>query len=702
MNQIETKEVLIASVTPQFLERGVLWFQENVEKIRHAVQTEGFWQSNAFILEKEEEIKRGEFLRRLTDFGYEKTGMLFGKGEFSHRGNVIDVWPVNSDAPCKIEFFGNRIEAIYLQPTTRRQQQEQDNQANKRTRLTKTAGGLKKLKSGDYVVHVDHGIGVFRGITAKEVQAQKTETAFENLKLKIENSTKNSDEFFVVEYAPPRDGGEPDRLFVPITQERRLSSYIGFETPTVHRLGGSLWAKTRRKVKEDAEKVARELLKIYAARENQTRPPYQTEDPMEKEFADAFEFVETEDQTKAIGDIMKDFKKERPMDRIICGDVGFGKTEVAMRAALASVINGYQVAVITPTTILAHEHERNFKDRFQKFPVRVSSLSRLTPPRDERKIIEELRSGMCDIVVGTHRLLSKDIAFKNLRLVIVDEEQKFGVKQKEKFKDLRASCDILSLSATPIPRTLNLALSKLRDLSVISTPPPGRLPIKTFILPHSYKTFARAIVRELDREGQVYFLHNRIETIEKVREKLSRALSQVPTFDNRRSGLENKKIRIEIIHGRMDEKTMIRIMDGFRRKETRVLLATTIIENGLDFSNANTLIVDDGTRLGLAQAHQIRGRIGRGDNEAFAYFAYRPRAVTDRAMERLVALKEFEELGSGYEIALRALEMRGAGNILGREQSGAINRVGLNLYCQILADAVEELKSKKDGENSGS
>ena len=716
----EKKEFLIVSITPQFLERGVLWFQENYEKVKYAIRnpstgstsspqassgnTIGFWQNNALIIEKDLEIKPGEFLRRISDFGYEKTGMLFGKGEFAHHGNIIDVWPINSDTPYKVEFFGNRVEAIYQFPISNFQfpKTKRDEGWG-----PKTNRGLKRLSPGDYIVHIDHGIGIFRGIVKnnpEHIHSIQYKLREKSEILRFAQNDEIIKEYFIVEYAPPRPNAEPDRLFVPIEQEKRLSPYIGFETPIIHRLGGNLWTKIKKRVREDAEKLAKELLKIYAVRESITRPPYKFDETMAREFADEFEFVETEDQTKAIEDIRKDFSRPQPMDRIICGDVGFGKTEVAMRAAFDAVANNYQVALISPTTILANEHKKNFEKRFEKFPVEICSLSRLTPAGELKTTLEKInpptfpregggiKQGKCDIVIGTHRLLSQDVTFKDLGLVIVDEEQRFGVKQKEKFKELRASCDILSLSATPIPRTLNLAMAKLRDLSIISTPPPGRLPIKTFILPHSYKTFARAILAEIERNGQVYFLHNRIETIGIVKEKLEKAMSNIWRADLRgRSDLP----KIEIIHGRMDERTMLRIMDEFRAKKIDVLLATTIIENGLDFSNANTLIVDDATRLGLAQAYQIRGRIGRGNKEAYAYFSYQLKQITEMAMERLLALKEFEELGSGYEVALRDLEMRGAGNILGREQSGAINRVGLNLYCQILADAVENLKNTK-------
>ncbi|MBI2637525.1 MAG: DEAD/DEAH box helicase, partial [Candidatus Sungbacteria bacterium] len=488
------------AITPQFLDRGNLWFSEHFEKIKYAVKTESFWQKNAVIIEEGLTIKPGEFLRVLSDFGYEKTRILFGKGEYVHKGNSISVWPINSDNPFTIEFFGNTIEHIFLISDAVSKTEP------KRIHSKKT---LRGLQSGDYVVHVDHGIGIFRGITSKD-KFPISNSKFLNDSKTAEHQLK---EYFVVEYAPPKDRTEPDRLFVPTDQEKRLSPYIGFETPAIHRLGGSLWISTKKRTKEDAEKFARELIKIYAAREAIARPPYELHEGMNREFADAFEFTETEDQTNAVEDIKKDLGKETPMDRIICGDVGFGKTEVAMRAAFMAVQAGYQVAVITPTTVLAYEHGKNFKKRFEKFPVDIASLSRLTPTDDEKKIVKRLQDGRCDIVIGTHRLLSKDIHFKNLGLVVVDEEQKFGVKQKERFKELRSACDILSLSATPIPRTLNFALAGIREISTIRSAPKGRLPIKTFILPHSYKLFGRSIAAEIERGGQVYFLHNRIETI---------------------------------------------------------------------------------------------------------------------------------------------------------------------------------------------
>ncbi|MDO8600185.1 MAG: helicase-related protein [bacterium] len=643
----EISEVMIAAITPQFLERGVLWFQENEKQIKEALKTKAFWKDNIAILEKDLVIKPSELLRRLTDFGYERTNIIFGKGEFANRGNIIEVWPINTDQPFAVEFFGNRTERIM--PALKKETPAI------RTKALKTESGLKRLKAGDYLVHLDHGIGIFRGIEHN---------------------------YFLIEYAPPRLGANPDMLRVPLAQEKKLNLYIGFETPTVHRLGGSTWATTKRKIKEGAEKLAKELLALYATRETASRQPYYA-DHMERTFADAFPYTETPDQKRAIEEIYGDLEKEKPMDRILCGDVGFGKTEVAMRAAFRAILNGRQVAIIAPTTILASEHERTFLERFKNVPVRIASLSRLTPSKDIKRILRECDNGGIDILIGTHRLLSRDVSFKNLGLVIVDEEQRFGVKQKERFKHLRSNVDILNLSATPIPRTLHLALTHLRDISRIDTPPEGRMPIKNFILPRSIKTIRRAIENELSRGGQIYFLHNRVETIEIMREKLLRALRAIP------------HAKIEIIHGKMNERAMLRALERFRNKECNILLATTIIENGLDFSNANTLIVDNAVRLGLSQAYQIRGRIGRGDRQAYAYFFYKSHHLTEKALRRLAALQEFEELGSGYDIALRDLEIRGAGNILGREQSGAINRVGLNLYCQILADAVEQLKIRK-------
>ncbi len=642
----EVSELLIPSVTPQNLERDVFWFSENEQAIKKARYSNPWWRDNVVLLEKDLAIKPSEFVRKLVDLGYERSQSVRGKGIFAVRGGTIELWPIHTKTPFVVEFTGNSITGIHEREKT-----------EEITKPRIPAQSVEKLQSGGYVVHVDHGIGKFLG-------AQN----FEDRGL-----------YYCIEYAPASPGREPDKLYVPTNQKDRLTPYVGFEIPRIHRLGGSLWHTTKRKTKEGAEKLARELLDLYAKRHVAERPAYGGDALMEEEVRERFAFQETDDQLSAEEEILKDLSSIKPMDRVLCGDVGFGKTEIALRAALRVMTSGKQVAILCPTTILASQHEKTFQERLEKIPLFVAMLSRLTPPGEEEKILRGIEKGIIDCVIGTHRLLSRDLIFKNLGLVIIDEEQRFGVKQKEILKDFRAQVDILSLSATPIPRTLSLALAKLRDISLLSTPPPERLPIVTLVLPYSRKIIRAAIDFELQRQGQIYFLHSRIETIGLVKEKL-------------RSLKSKKRPHIEIIHGRMPEKDIIRAMDKFRNKEADMLLATTIIENGLDISSANTLIVDDATRLGLAEAHQIRGRIGRGGEQAFAYFLYRPNKLTKRVGERLEALKEYAELGAGYQIALRDLEIRGAGNILGREQSGAINKVGLNLYCQILADAVESLR----------
>ncbi|OGZ98443.1 MAG: hypothetical protein A3C07_04455 [Candidatus Sungbacteria bacterium RIFCSPHIGHO2_02_FULL_47_11] len=619
-------------------------------------------------------MKPSGLICRLVDFGYERAQTVRGRGLFAIRGGVVELWPINTEKPYLVEFTGNLITSIH---------ERLESEEKIKPRIS--ARAIEKLQPGSFVVHVDHGIGIYRGSTPITTLINADTAVRENPRIDQRRST-----YFVVEYAPPAPGKEPDRLYVPTDKKNRLAPYVGFETPRIHRLGGTVWQTTKRNVREDAEKLARRLLAIYTKRADTEREPYAGDGVLEEELHDTFPFKETEDQVRAEQEIMRDLEGRQPMDRVLCGDVGFGKTEIAIRAALRVIASGKQVAVLSPTTVLTAQHEKTFKERMSnQLPVTVFALSRLTPPKEEKKILEGLKNGSVDCVIGTHRLLSHDIQFKNLGLVIIDEEQRFGVKQKERFKELRTEIDILSLSATPIPRTLSLALAKLRDLSLIETPPPERLPIQTFMLPYSKKTVARALLYEIQRGGQIYFLHNRIETLEHTKKTLLRSLLPF-SYDHKKGRVYKNTPHVGVIHGRMKEKDLIRVMNAFRNKELDILLATTIIENGLDISSANTLIVDDATRLGLAEAHQLRGRVGRGATQAFAYFLYRPHKLTDKAAERLEALKEYSELGSGYQIALRDLEIRGAGNVLGREQSGAINKVGLNLYCQTLSEAVEK------------
>ncbi len=703
-------EILIASLTPYFLERGVLWFAQNLAKIKKAAQSQVWWKENTLWLEQDLEINLFALLRRLTEMGYVKTQTLGAPGELAHRGGIIDVFPVNEEHAWRLEFAGNKIAAIEALEVKILRSAKKIKRELADRRLDNL---LTSSKPGDFLVHLDHGIGRFAGFA-------KTPGGELSFGAPTENS---GEQFFVLDYA------KHDRLYVPLDKEEKLSRYLGFETPIVHRLGGTLWFNVKRHAKENALALAKELLELYAQRATERGFSYGTDDAMQQELANDFPFVETDDQARAIAEVKQDMESPKPMDRLICGDVGFGKTEVALRAAFKAVSSGKQVALLSPTTILANQHFRTFSERLKKYPVSVALLTRLQSKKQQQKIIKDTTQGQIDILIGTHRLLSKDISLKNLGLAIVDEEQRFGVKQKETFKQWRANTasrdgeqnepfygiDVLSLSATPIPRTLHLTLAGLRDVSLINTPPPGRLPVKTFVEPHNEKIIKEAIAKELARDGQVYFLHNRVETIEMTARKIQKMFS-FPSSPQTRGGLRRGdeknanntpsqsppqlkgrgKIpipQIGTIHGRLPEKQLIKIMDDFGAGKINVLVATTIIENGLDFPNVNTLIVDNAVRLGLAQAYQLRGRIGRAHQQAYAYFLYNAKHLTDDAEARLSALQEAEALGSGYQIALRDLEIRGAGNILGREQSGPINAVGLNLYMQMFNEAVEEIKS---------
>jgi len=657
-------KILIVSITPYFLEKNNVWFGQNINKILEARKTQSFFEDNILYCQKNQNYNFSQFLRKLDEMGYEKVLQVSELGEFSQRGGIIDVFPINPvvkqahygaglNYAIRIEFFGNKIESIELLDIKIENIQEAKEILKKKLKSQKLFSDLKGMKSGDYLVHLDHGIGKFIG----------------HIKNYIGDTYAN---YYLLEYA------EGDKLYVPVGLERKLSRYIGFVEPKISRLGSSLWQRTKRKVKEEAEKIAKELLEIYAKREIAARPPYLPEDEMDSKLASSFQYEETPDQTETIEDIKKDLENDRPMDRIVCGDVGFGKTEVALRAMIKAVKSGYQTAMICPTTILANQHFQNFRERLKNLPIKIAILSRLQSKKEQKEIIEGLKSGKIDITIGTHRILSKDVEFKNLGLLIIDDEQRFGVRQKEKLKRIRSSLDVLSLSATPIPRTLYLALSSLKNISLIQTPPVGRLPVKTFILPFKEKIIKEAIENEISRGGQIYYLHNRVGTIEVAKKFLE---NLVP------------KAKFGIAHGRLKEKELIKVMEDFQNKKIDVLIATTIIENGLDLPNVNTLIVADSTRLGLAEAYQIRGRIGRSHIQAFAYFLYGSH-LSEKAKMRLDALKEAEALGSGYKIALKDLEIRGAGNILGKEQSGNINRVGLNLYCQMLSESIEKLRTK--------
>ncbi|OGY54494.1 MAG: hypothetical protein A3A24_00620 [Candidatus Buchananbacteria bacterium RIFCSPLOWO2_01_FULL_46_12] len=644
---LSRQKLIVASITPYFLEKGNVWFEENFQKVEEARKTQPFFEENTLILKENEPYSLSEVLAKLDELGYEKVFSVTEPGEFTIRGGLIELFPINTNNAFRLEFLGNKVERIEELPLKIKDEKKTKEILQKRLKSQKLFSDIKNLKPGEYVVHLDHGVGTFRGY-----------------------STLQDTEYYVLEYA------EEDKLFVPLGLERKLSRYIGFTEPKISRLSSPFWIKTKRRIREEVEKLAKQLLELYAKREITTRPAYAAPSEVSKETAASFPFEETPDQLESLQDIEKDLGTQNPMDRLVCGDVGFGKTEIALRTMVRALEQGYQAALLAPTTILSYQHFQTFVERLKSLPIKVALLSRIQSPKEQKQILLGLKEGGVDMVIGTHRLLSKDVQFKNLGLLVIDDEQRFGVKQKERLRELRTSLDVLSLSATPIPRTLYMTLSSLKNVSIIQTPPPGRSAVETMIGKWNQKTVKEAIKNELSRKGQVYYLHNRIGTIEGVKKLLQRIVPEASFL---------------VAHGRMNERQLIHAMDDFKDKKFDVLLATTIIENGLDLPNVNTLLVADAANLGLAQAYQIRGRIGRSHKKAHAYFLY-PSRLSGNAKLRLKALQEAQEPGSGYRIALKDLEIRGAGNILGKEQSGNVNAIGLNLYCQMLSEAVEKLK----------
>jgi transcription-repair coupling factor (superfamily II helicase) len=519
------------------------------------------------------------------------------------------------------------------------------------------------LKPGDFVVHIEFGIGLFTGLVRREVDGLERE-------------------YLQVEFG---DGGV---VFVPIHQADRLTRYIGADErpPVLSRLGSQEWTAARERAQRAILDVARDMLALYARREASPGHAFPPDTPWQRELESSFPYVETEDQLRAIAEVKQDMERPRPMDRLICGDVGYGKTEVALRAAFKAVTDGVQVAVLVPTTVLAQQHYQTFSQRLAAYPVKVEMLSRFRTPAEQEKILVRLSAGDVDILIGTHRLLQRDVGFHNLGLVVIDEEQRFGVAHKEHLKKLRTEVDVLTLTATPIPRTLYLSLTGARDISTINTPPEERMPIVTHVGPYSENLVRQAVLRELERGGQVFYLHNRVETILPVREKLSALVPEA---------------RIRIGHGQMPEHELEQTMDKFVHGEVDVLLCTSIIESGLDIPNANTLIVDRADTFGLAQLYQLRGRVGRGPVRAYAYFfTDRHHRPTPEAYQRLETLAEQTELGAGYAIAMRDLEIRGTGEILGTRQSGHIAAIGFHLYTRLLSQAVRRLRAERDGVTS--
>lgn len=535
---------------------------------------------------------------------------------------------------------------------------------SKKKQNKKGTGKIKsftELKPGDFVVHANHGIGVFKGIKQLELQGNKKD---------------------YLELIYHSD----DKLYVPVEQLDMVQRYIGSEgkKPKVSKLGSSEWTKTKNKVKKSIEEIAEDLVKLYAIRASLKGYKYSDDTVWQKQFEEEFPYEETPDQLLAIEDIKKDMESPKPMDRLLCGDVGYGKTEVAIRAAFKAVMDGKQVAFLVPTTILAQQHYNNFKQRFSDFPITVDVISRFRTLSEQKATIKSIKEGNVDILIGTHRILQKDIKFKDLGLLIIDEEQRFGVKHKEKMKNLKKNVDVLTLSATPIPRTLHMSLVGVRDISVIETPPEERYPVQTYVVEYNDQLIRDAILREISRGGQIYFVYNRVESIHEMASYISKLVPEG---------------RVQIAHGQMKEKELENVVLDFTENKFDILIATTIIETGMDIKNVNTMIIYDADKMGLSQLYQLRGRVGRTNRMAYCYLTYkRDKILTEVAEKRLKAIKDFTELGSGFKIALKDLEIRGAGNMMGSAQHGHMSSIGYDLYCRMLEDTIKLVRGDIDKE----
>ncbi|MFE5791032.1 transcription-repair coupling factor [Streptomyces sp. NPDC056503] len=520
------------------------------------------------------------------------------------------------------------------------------------------------LEVGDYIVHEQHGVGRYLEMVQRTVQGATRE-------------------YLLVEYAPAKRGQPGDRLYIPTDQLEQVTKYVGGEAPTLHRLGGADWTKTKARAKKAVKEIAADLIRLYSARMAAPGHAFGPDTPWQRELEDAFPYAETPDQLSTIAEVKEDMEKTVPMDRLICGDVGYGKTEIAVRAAFKAVQDGKQVAVLVPTTLLVQQHFGTFSERYGQFPVKVRALSRFQTDTESKATLEGLREGSVDVVIGTHRLFSSETRFKDLGLVIVDEEQRFGVEHKEQLKKLRANVDVLTMSATPIPRTLEMAVTGIREMSTITTPPEERHPVLTFVGPYEEKQIGAAIRRELLREGQVFYIHNRVDSIDRAAARLREIVPEA---------------RIATAHGQMSESALEQVVVDFWEKKFDVLVSTTIVESGIDISNANTLIVERGDNFGLSQLHQLRGRVGRGRERGYAYFLYPPeKPLTETAHERLATIAQHTEMGAGMYVAMKDLEIRGAGNLLGGEQSGHIAGVGFDLYVRMVGEAVADYRAQMEG-----
>lgn len=617
---------------------------------------------------KGEDLDYSSLAVQLVEYGYERRERISEPGDFSMRGGIIDIFPPVFEGPVRIELSGKKVESIRSYSLLSSETLEEHAMViilpklgiypkkRKKQELGEKIplGSFVDIELNDYVVHVDHGIGVFRG--------------FEKLRFGAEEK-----ENIVIEYA------EGDKLYVPIEEMHLIQKYVAFERrpPKLYKLGSRMWKAVKERAKKGIYSMAFELLEINAMRSRLNGFAFSKDVEWQAQFEKTFPFTETPDQLRSTIEVKKDMESQKPMDRLLCGDVGYGKTEVALRASFKAVMDNKQVAILVPTTLLAEQHYITFKNRMEDFPVRVEMISRFRTDSQTKRILDDAEKGAIDILIGTHAMLRKAIKFKDLGLVIIDEEQRFGVRDKERLKKLRLLVDVLTLTATPIPRTLYMSLMGVKDMSIIQTPPQDRLPVEVIVSEYDDNLIKKAILFEKKRSGQVFFIHNRIEGIEKIAHRLENLVPGVS---------------VAIAHGRMHSRELEAIMREFMKGNIDVLVSTVIIESGIDIPNANTLIVNRGDMFGLADLYQLKGRVGRFKNKAYAYFLVPRGHVFNKESERrLEALERYKDLGSGFKIAMEDLEIRGAGNLLGREQHGYISAIGFDLYCRILREVVENL-----------
>jgi len=622
---------------------------------------------------KSEALDYNSLAKELVEYGYERRGAISEPGDFSMRGGIIDIFPPTFEGPLRIELSGNKVESIRSFSLISSETLEEHSMViilpkigiypkKKRMPLADLGekmplGSFIDLEINDYVVHVDHGIGIFRGFEKFGFTGQEEK------------------EHIVIEYA------DKDKLYVPIEEMHLIQKYIAFERrpPKLYKLGRKAWQKVKERAKKGIYSLAFELLELNAMRSKLNGFMFSKDTEWQKQFEAKFPFKETPDQIRSALEVKKDMESKKPMDRLLCGDVGYGKTEVAIRASFKAVMDNKQAAILVPTTLLAEQHFITFKNRVSEFPVKVEMISRFRTAGETMRILKDIENGAIDILIGTHAILRKDIKFKDLGLVIIDEEQRFGVKDKEKLKKMRLLVDVLTLTATPIPRTLYMSLMGIKDMSIIETAPKDRLSVEVVVSEYDDRLIKEAVLFEKNRGGQVFFIHNRIEGIEKIAKRL---LELVP------------KVKIAVAHGRIRSRELENIMGEFIKGNIDVLVSTVIIQSGIDIPNANTLIVNRADMFGLADLYQLKGRVGRFKNKARSYFLVPKGHIHSRESERrLNAIQRYKDLGSGFKIAMEDLEIRGAGNILGLQQHGYISSVGFDLYCRMLREISASLKA---------